>query len=120
MIGRMTRRLFLAASTLGLAALGIAGGDLASLTARAETPPDTLVQAALIDDIISLDPAEIFEFSGAEYGAQVYDGLISYDVTDVSKKEIYICGWLEIVKAVYKDLQSSGVPNEQLHYEEWT
>ena len=35
----------------------------------ADTPDDTLIQAWAIDDIISLDPAEVFEFtrkSGAE------------------------------------------------------
>ena len=41
-------------------------------------------------------------------------------VTDFSNKEIYICGWLEVVKAVYNDLQERGVPKEKLHYEEWT
>jgi NAD(P)H-flavin reductase len=40
-------------------------------------------------------------------------------VTDVSNKEIYVCGWLEIVKAVCKDLEALGVPKEKLHYEEW-
>ena len=50
---------------------------------QAETPPDVFVQALSIDDIITLDPAEIFEFSGAEYGAQVYDRLITYPVDDV-------------------------------------
>ena len=40
-------------------------------------------------------------------------------VTDVSDKEIYVCGWLEIVKAVCKDLEALGVPKEKLHYEEW-
>ena len=37
------------------------------------------------DDIISLDPAEIFEFSGAEYSAQVYDRLVGIDLKDTSK-----------------------------------
>ena len=40
-------------------------------------------------------------------------------VTDVSNKEIYLCGWLEVVKAVCKDLSAFGVPKEKLHYEEW-
>lgn len=40
-------------------------------------------------------------------------------VTDYTKKEIYVCGWLEIVKAVCTDLEGFGVPKEQLHYEEW-
>ena len=37
--------------------------------ALAKTPKDMLVMAGQIDDIITLDPAEIFEFSGAEYAA---------------------------------------------------
>ena len=52
--------------------------------AQAATPKDTLVMAFKIDDIISLDPAEIFEFSGAEYTANTYDRLINYDVDKVS------------------------------------
>ena len=51
----------------------------------AATPKDTLVMANAIDDIITLDPAEIFEFSGAEYAGNTYDRLIGYDVNDVSK-----------------------------------
>jgi Na+-transporting NADH:ubiquinone oxidoreductase subunit F len=41
-------------------------------------------------------------------------------VTDFSRKEIYVCGWLEVVKAICKDLENLGVPKEKLHYEEWT
>ena len=51
----------------------------------AGTPKDTLVQAWAIDDIISLDPAEIFEFTAAEIAGNSYDRLIGYDVNDVSK-----------------------------------
>ena len=40
-------------------------------------------------------------------------------ITNFSNKEIYLCGWLEVVKAVYADLQTFGVPKEKLHYEEW-
>ena len=40
-------------------------------------------------------------------------------ITDISNKEIYLCGWLEVVKAVCKDLEGIGVPKEKLHYEEW-
>jgi len=40
-------------------------------------------------------------------------------ITDVSNKELYLCGWLEVVKAVCKDLEGFGVPREKLHYEEW-
>lgn len=41
-------------------------------------------------------------------------------ITDVSSKELYLCGWLEVVKAICADLQGMGVPKEKLHYEEWT
>ena len=50
----------------------------------ASTPKDTLVMANSIDDVITLDPAEIFEFTGAEYAGNTYDRLISYDVDNVS------------------------------------
>lgn len=46
----------------------------------AQTPKDTIVMAKQIDDIISLDPAEAFEFSGVEVGANVYDKLIGVDL----------------------------------------
>jgi peptide/nickel transport system substrate-binding protein len=42
----------------------------------AETPADTLVVAIAIDDMISLDPAESFEFSGQDVLQNVYDRLI--------------------------------------------
>ena len=53
-------------------------------TSIASTPKDTLVMANSIDDVITLDPAEIFEFTGAEYAANTYDRLINYDVDNVS------------------------------------
>ena len=58
--------------------------SLAAPVARAETPPDTLVQAWAIDDIISLDPAEVFEFTTSEILGNTYQRLIAYDVNDVS------------------------------------
>ncbi len=54
-------------------------------SSSAGSPKDTLVMAHAFDDIITLDPAEIFEFSGAEYAGNTYDRLIGYDVNDVSK-----------------------------------
>lgn len=44
---------------------------------RAETPADTLVIGDAIDDIVSLDPAESFEFSGNDALNNVYDRLIT-------------------------------------------
>ena len=40
-------------------------------------------------------------------------------ITDASDKEIYICGWDVVVKAVNQDLQAFGVPKEKIHFEEW-
>ncbi len=44
--------------------------------AQAETPKDTLVMAFVIDDIITLDPGEIYEISASEYMANTYDRLV--------------------------------------------
>ena len=70
--------------------LSIAGalmyGVAAFMTpAFAQTPKDTVVMAKQIDDIISLDPAEAFEFSGVEAIANMYEKLIAFDLKDVSK-----------------------------------
>jgi len=53
--------------------------------ALAQTPKDTIVMAKQIDDIISMDPGESFEFSGSEAVTNQYDRLIRFDLTDVSK-----------------------------------
>jgi peptide/nickel transport system substrate-binding protein len=42
----------------------------------AQTPADTLVIASAIDDIVSLDPHEAYEFSGLDYVNNTYDGLV--------------------------------------------
>jgi peptide/nickel transport system substrate-binding protein len=50
--------------------------------AWAETPADTLVVAHTIDDIISLDPAQSFEFSGNDVNNNTYDRLVDFDPLD--------------------------------------
>ncbi|MGO1117779.1 ABC transporter substrate-binding protein [Rhodovibrionaceae bacterium A322] len=70
----------LASTFLGASLLA---GSLAA-PALADTPKDSLIMAYAIDDMISLDPAEIFEFTAAEYAGNTYDRLIAYDVNDVS------------------------------------
>ena len=50
--------------------------------AFAETPKDAVVMASQIDDIISLDPGESFEFSGNEVCGNVYEKLVSPDTKD--------------------------------------
>ena len=53
--------------------------------AFAETPADTLVQAWAIDDTITLDPAESFELSPAEFIGNAYDMLVRLDIADTTK-----------------------------------
>ncbi|HEY7765705.1 MAG TPA: ABC transporter substrate-binding protein, partial [Aestuariivirgaceae bacterium] len=70
---RFTKLLLIA----GAMGLGVLAGP-----ATAETPKDTLVIAKQIDDIITLDPAEVFEFSGGEVIANVYDRIMTYEAED--------------------------------------
>ena len=67
-----------------LASGAIAALLIGSMPLRAETPADTLIQAWSIDDIITLDPAEIFEFTASEIAGNSYETLIGYDPKDVS------------------------------------
>ncbi len=60
-------------------AIGLAAAPLSLTAAFAETPADTLVVADKIDDIVSLDPAESFEFSGNDMLNNIYDSLIELD-----------------------------------------
>jgi peptide/nickel transport system substrate-binding protein len=53
--------------------------------ALAETPPDILVIASRIDDIITLDPQESFEFSGSDIANNLYGSLVSFVPADLSK-----------------------------------
>ena len=56
---------------------------LPSAPSLAATPADVLVVAQNIDDIVSIDPAEAYEFSSGEYVTQTYDRLVQYDAPDV-------------------------------------
>ena len=58
--------------------------DPTGIRCHAKIPRDVLVMATQIDDMITLDPAEIFEFSAAEYAANVYDRLVTFDPDDFS------------------------------------
>jgi peptide/nickel transport system substrate-binding protein len=64
--------------------------------ARAETPANSLVMANQIDDMITLDPAEVFEFTAAEWAANVYDRLIIYPPDDVEDIQGHIAESWEI------------------------
>lgn len=50
-----------------------------SLSAQVAPPKDTYVMAKDISGNISLDPAEVFEFSGGEVIANVYDKLMMFE-----------------------------------------
>lgn len=63
----------------------LAAVALAPLAAVAETPKNTIVMAKQIDDIISLDPAESFEFSGNEADSNIYDRLLTFNFDKVSE-----------------------------------
>ena len=62
-------------------------GAIFTLTPQvfAETPADTLVMAKTIDDIISLDPAQAYEFMGIEVIANTYDRIMRFEPTDINK-----------------------------------
>jgi len=64
---------------------GVLGLAVFVQPAMADTPKDTLVIAKQIDDIITLDPAEVFEFSGGEVIANVYDRIFTYEAEDTAK-----------------------------------
>jgi peptide/nickel transport system substrate-binding protein len=69
-----------------LAALALgASFALAAPAAHAGTPKDTLVQAWHIDDMITLDPAEMYELSTYEVTGNVYDTLVAINPHDTSE-----------------------------------
>lgn len=55
------------------------------IPALSGTPRDTLIQAWALDDVLSLDPADIFEVSASEIAGNSYERLLGYDLDDVSK-----------------------------------
>ncbi|RYE82344.1 MAG: ABC transporter substrate-binding protein, partial [Hyphomicrobiales bacterium] len=58
------------------------GAVMSASGAFAETPKDTLVIADAIDDIITLDPAEVSEVGGVLMSQQIYQPLVTFDPAD--------------------------------------
>jgi peptide/nickel transport system substrate-binding protein len=58
---------------------------LINSVAYAITPKDTLVIAYRIDEMITLDPAAMFEFSALEYANNTYERLLGYDTKGTGK-----------------------------------
>ncbi|MCP4071471.1 MAG: ABC transporter substrate-binding protein [Hyphomicrobiales bacterium] len=54
-------------------------------TALAGTPDDTFVIARNTADIINLDPAEVFEFSGAQVITNIYDRVMTFEPDNLTK-----------------------------------
>ena len=52
---------------------------------HAKTPDDTLVMAHNIDDIVSLDPAQVFELTGGELIANIYDRVTMHEPSDFTQ-----------------------------------
>jgi len=77
----LSRRSLLRLSGLAL----LSAGAERPATAWGQVPPGLFVMALRMDDIISLDPAELFEFTGAEVAANIYDRLLYFDPDDVEK-----------------------------------
>ena len=55
---------------------------LPPVTCWAVTPKKVVVMAKSLDDLITLDPAEVFEFSGTEIIANLYDRLFLANPTN--------------------------------------
>ncbi|WP_306120272.1 MULTISPECIES: ABC transporter substrate-binding protein [unclassified Roseitalea] len=52
--------------------------------AVADTPPNVLVVAQNIDDIVAIDPAQAYEFTSGELVTNTYDRLVQYDAEDTT------------------------------------
>ena len=76
----LTRRTLLAATAASPLAV-----SLGALPAFAATPREVVVMAMQIDDVISLDPGESYEFTDNEVCGNVYRKLVLPDETDAAK-----------------------------------
>jgi peptide/nickel transport system substrate-binding protein len=77
--------------------LALAGAVLGS-TVQAATPKNMFVMAKDISDVITLDPAEVFELSGGEIIANIYDRLMMFEPENLTN----------LVGGVADDWQVSG------------
>jgi peptide/nickel transport system substrate-binding protein len=75
----LTRRTLLSATAAGPLAVSLAGN------VQAATPKNVVVMAKQIDDVISFDPAESYEFTNNEVNGNVYRRLVAPDHADSSK-----------------------------------
>ncbi len=52
---------------------------------QAATPGNVLVIAGRIDDIVTVDPGEVFEFAGSDMARNIYDRLVMFDPLNLDK-----------------------------------
>ena len=78
----LTRRLLLGAAAAASPLLWTR-----AFPAFAQTPRDVAVMAFIIDDIVSLDPQESFEFTGGEVLGNCYERLVLPNLADPTKIE---------------------------------
>jgi len=71
-------------SMAGWLAVALAASVM-STPANPATPKDTFVMAKDISDIITLDPAEVFEFTGGEIIANIYDRVMMFEPENLTK-----------------------------------
>lgn len=74
---------YLQRATVGVVA-AVAAFAVAAPT-EAAPPKNTFVMAKDISDLITLDPAEVFELSGGEVIANIYDRLMMFEPDNLSK-----------------------------------
>ncbi|WP_353476494.1 ABC transporter substrate-binding protein (plasmid) [Salipiger sp. H15] len=79
----MTRHTPSRTMRIGAAMLTAALLSSTAMTAMADTPPNMLVIAQRIDDVKTMDPAESFEFTGADISRNVYEPLVDFDPLDL-------------------------------------
>ena len=76
--------MIVARRTLLAAGLALGLALPAALPAQAKTPPNMLVMAKSISDLITLDPAEVFELTGGEVIGNVYDRVMMFEAEDLT------------------------------------
>jgi peptide/nickel transport system substrate-binding protein len=74
-----------AAAPRAALALALGMAALCGTTADAASPRDTVVMGKAIDDMVSLDPAELYEVTGGELVGNLYDRLVEQDPQDPTR-----------------------------------
>ena len=77
-------------------ALGLMAGAAFMPYAQAATPPDMLVMGMRLDDIITMDPAEVFELTAGELSANIYDRVMMFEPEDLSTLVCGVCETYEV------------------------